>query len=370
LPRLRRERPLRASVRPRTESELRVAAIWQELLGTDSVGVTDDFFASGGHSLLAARLVARVEAEFGVSISIASVFRDPTIAGLARLVTSPCPDARPSSLVPLRAAGTNTPLFLVHGLSGSVLPYLPLARQVNGDRPVFGIRARGLERDETPHRSIEAMAAEYVDAVRGQFPTGPYLLAGWSMGGVIALEMAAQLSAVGADVKLVALLDSVPTLPPSVVDSTAGGREALRKLVDPLGIDDLPDDDDTAFWSLPLEDQLELFEARLRQRTLQQPRLTTALRSLEVVRANLAAIHTHRRSSYSGSMVVIGTEVTTALIGDAALGWHSAGFDRVSVHTVSGDHDSILRHSNSVTLARLLDRLMVDAAVPSAASVV
>jgi amino acid adenylation domain-containing protein len=361
------------TIPPRTDAEHRVASIWRELLGLDSVGVGDDFFASGGHSLLAVRLVTRLEAEFGVSVPVASLFQEPTIAGLARLVAGSDRGndvSERSSLVPLRAGGANTPLFLVHGLSGSVLPYMDLARLVNGDRPVLGLRALGLERGELPLRTIEEMATRYVEAVRSYRPSGPYLLAGWSMGGVIAVEMARQRRAEGAAVDLVALLDTVPTLRQPAPDTDFDRTVVLRRIVDGLGIDELPQDDDDAFWSLAPDDQLALLESRLRERVSKSGADDNAtLRQLRVVRASLAALRMGRPRPVAVPIVVIGTEATTSLIGDDTLGWHNAGFTRVTTYTVPGDHDSMLRKPNCAALARLLDGLVAHRAVVAPRSV-
>jgi amino acid adenylation domain-containing protein len=116
------------------------------------------------------------------------------------------------SLVPLRTAGSARPLFCIHGLGGHVAAFLPLARGLSNGRPIYGLQAQGLDPGQEPHDRIETMAAWYIEEMREIQPQGPYLLVGWSMGGLIALDAAQQLLAVGQEVALLAMLDTYLSL--------------------------------------------------------------------------------------------------------------------------------------------------------------
>ncbi len=200
--------------------------MWQELLGTDQVGLDDDFFDLGGHSLIAIRLMTRIKREMSVRLQLATLLEAPTINALAALIRAERPDLddaaagsaedRPvaapkvdSHIQTINRKGEKRPLYVVHGAGGNVMFLLSLSRALGEDYPIFGFQAHGVNEDEIPDTSVEAMAERYVTELRAKEP-GPYLLAGYSGGGVVALEMANQLKALGEEVDHVILFDSVP----------------------------------------------------------------------------------------------------------------------------------------------------------------
>jgi amino acid adenylation domain-containing protein len=220
--------PVSSSVAPRSPLEEFLAELWRELLGVPHVGVEDHFFESGGSSLQAVRLTAHVREKLGEPVHVAAVFESPTVAGLADRLANLHPAAvervfgpvrngngkhSPSSglLVLLQPTGTQPPLFLVHPPGGIVACYQTLASHLGRERPVYGVRSRGTYGEESLPATLEAMAAEYVAAIRAVQPVGPYFLGGWSLGGVAAFEVARQLTAAGETVGLLAMLDT--TLP-------------------------------------------------------------------------------------------------------------------------------------------------------------
>jgi len=211
--------------------ESALAEIWCELLGVDDVAPDDDFFALGGHSLAAVRLFARIRKQYQVDLPLATLFQAPTLGALAALVaqhagvtlTADEPDerARKSNVIPLvpRAwsplvtickgdAGV-APLFCVHGAGGNVLNFKVISDRLGAQLPFHGLQAQGVDGRLQPLKSVEEMAEQYVDAVRAVQPRGPYQLAGYSAGGVIALEMAQRLKAAGAEVRLLAMIDTL-----------------------------------------------------------------------------------------------------------------------------------------------------------------
>ncbi len=187
-------------VRPRDQLEAQLAAIWEELLQIRPIGVTDDFFDLGGHSLLAVRLAARIEHQLGTSLALSELLLGSTIEELAARLREPVRPHEASSLIHLGTSGPGLPLFLVHPIGGGVFCYNALTRRLDGTRAVLGLQARGLDGDAEPEADLARMASRYVDAILAEYPHGPYLLGGWSMGGIVALEMAMQLSAAGREV--------------------------------------------------------------------------------------------------------------------------------------------------------------------------
>ena len=192
---------------PRTPVEELLAGIWAELFGLERVGAADDFFDLGGHSLLAVRLMARIEHVFGLKLPISALFEAPTVEHLAGAIQGA--PLRRSALVRLHPGGSGLPLFLVHPAGGDVFDYVELAKRLGTDRPVYGVQAVA-EGNGHPLR-MEDLAAHYLASVREVQAEGPWLLAGWSSGAVMAYEMARQIESSGGATSLLALIDPPPS---------------------------------------------------------------------------------------------------------------------------------------------------------------
>jgi acetoacetyl-CoA synthetase len=186
--------------------ERRLQAIWEDVFGFAPIGEDDDFFELGGHSLLAMTIFSRIHAQFQRSMPIVTLFQAPTIASLAAVMRASSED-RFSCLVPV-VPGNGRPLFLVHGLSGTVLELARLVNAMRGGPPVTVFQARGLDPASQPHDSVETMAAHYLREVRAAQPAGPYALAGFSFGGLVGYEMARMLAADGEEVEFLGLIDT------------------------------------------------------------------------------------------------------------------------------------------------------------------
>ncbi len=200
---------------PRAAASIREEIVLQEmerLLEVESLGVDDDFFSAGGHSLLALRLVARLSEQFGIAVPLRALFEAPSAAGLAAFLEGDGgerAERESSSLLPIRRSGDLPPLFLApggDGEEGAFLVYARLARLLRPEQPIYGLLARGRHGGE-PHTSVEEMAGDYIREMRSVQEHGPYYLAGECVGGVIAYEMAQQLAAAGEKVGLVVILD-------------------------------------------------------------------------------------------------------------------------------------------------------------------
>ncbi len=206
LPSAQQRTTTRERVDPRNDTERALVELWSELLDVSPVGINEDFFELGGQSFLAMRMMARIHERFGVRFALSALLENRTIESLAAKIARPG-DTEPWSAVVEVQPGTGAPLVLVHPVGGNVLCYTALSRAL-GSRRVVGLQARGLEQGQAPLGSIEDMAREYLSALRERGISGPLMLGGWSLGGVVAYEMARQLEADGHAPTGVVMIDS------------------------------------------------------------------------------------------------------------------------------------------------------------------
>ena len=194
---------------PANEAEAIACEAFGEVLHLDGIGPDDNFFALGGHSLLAVSLAEHLQ-ERGIPVSVRTVFQAPTPAAIVRQAGLPDTGEGWDVLLPLRAGGGEAPFFCVHPGIGLAWCYMPLVRYVPQDVPLYGLQARGLTGAEPPAQTLREMAADYVEQIRAVQPAGPYRLLGWSLGGVVAQEMAAQLQDADEEVAALVLMDAYP----------------------------------------------------------------------------------------------------------------------------------------------------------------
>jgi len=221
---------------PTSETEIAMHALWSQVLEVDRIGIHDDFFALGGHSLAVMRLISLCNGAFKTTLTLRALFENPTIARLSRLIDNGATATGHPALVPLRHGQAHAPLFCVHPAGGAVFPYIPLAFALTVDLPVYGLQARSLQEGEPFGASIENMASDYLAAIRSVQPHGPYRLLGWSSGGMLAYEMAQQLSKLGEAVSFLALFDT--SLPDNQKDHTTE-QELVRQFAYNINCEDL-----------------------------------------------------------------------------------------------------------------------------------
>jgi amino acid adenylation domain-containing protein len=198
-------------VAPQGEIEVELTKIWQQLLGQQSIGIKDNFFELGGHSLLAVRLFNQIAQIWGKSLPLATLLQAPTIEALAQFICEAEAATHWPSLVLIQAGTTaKPPLFCIHPIGGNVLEYYPLATYLGNDRSIYGLQSQGLDGIQPPLNRIEDMASKYIQEMLAIEPNGPYLLMGYSFGGLIAFEISQQLQSQGRQVEFLGLLD-IPT---------------------------------------------------------------------------------------------------------------------------------------------------------------
>jgi thioesterase domain-containing protein/acyl carrier protein len=189
-----------------TETQAALRAIWADVLERE-VGPADDFFELGGNSLLAVRVMARIERELGPRLPASTLLDAPTVAGLARILDQRGDHARAEALVPIRVSAEHPPIFLIHPIGGSVLCYRELADALAGKFSVWGIQAPRLAGHPSLDTDVQAMAARYLEEINRVHPTGALVVAGWSFGGIVAFEIARRAVHQGRSVRTL-LIDS------------------------------------------------------------------------------------------------------------------------------------------------------------------
>ena len=226
---------------PRDDMERLLCRIWAEALGVDRVGLDDDFFDMGGHSLLGARLMARLDEEFGQALSLGILFKTPTVRKLAEYLRSSTPLDGCASLVAITIGTSRPSLFAVGGGTGSVLAFADLARALGPDQGFYALQSVGLDGTREPLDSIEAMAQLYISEIRSVQPRGPYALIGSCFGATVVYEMARRLAESGEEVAFLGLLDPtriggedagrpVQRSPESIKRAAVAGRFVMSRL--------------------------------------------------------------------------------------------------------------------------------------------
>ncbi|SDY36076.1 amino acid adenylation domain-containing protein [Myxococcus xanthus] len=348
-------------VPPRDAYELELARLFEELLGVSPISAKSDFFELGGHSLLAVRLLSMLRARTGRTLPAAALFQTPTVEGLAAFLRRE--PALWTPLVPIQRSGSRLPFFCVHPVGGTVFCYTELARRLGPDQPFYGLQAQGLEGTLPPLESIDSMAASYVDAIRTLQPQGPYRLGGWSLGAVIAFEMARLLHQRGETVEVLALIEpSSTSLAQGVTtnDDSAAATMFALDLALTAGIAS----------AMTVEGAVSDPQA-LVERVLQEDREAGVFvpdagmehfhALLRVFTANVRALQQHTLGTFPGSLTVLrgsDTELEPSEAEDRGWSRHAT---QLAVHVVQGDHYTVLRLPGADALARVLTELLARA---------
>jgi thioesterase domain-containing protein len=188
-----------------------LSRIWQRVFRKEHIGVDESFFDLGGDPWLAIELFLDIEKVFGRTLPPLVIYQAPTIASLAALLESSSLPALPKC-VQLKAGRLGPPVFLIHGLGGNILEFFDLVRHLPALHALHGLQARGTDGLEQPCSRIDEMANFHLEAIKALQPHGPYILVGYSLGGLVALETARHLAETGESIALLVMIDSYPSL--------------------------------------------------------------------------------------------------------------------------------------------------------------
>jgi thioesterase domain-containing protein len=339
-------------VAPRDLLELGVARIWEELLGRWPIGVRQRFFDLGGHSLLAVRLMARIESAYGGRLRLDALFANPTVETLAGALRERGGAARTAALVELQegAGRAAAPLVFVHPAGGDVFCYGALARQLGPGRAFLAFRCPGLDGEGPPLASLEQLAARYLEQLQSRQPRGPYFLGGWSLGGMVAWEMARQLAERRERVAMVALLDTWALPAEGAGDTDA---ELLTGFARDLGLA-VPAAAAAAAAGLGRDKMLDLLLSRARLDGVVPPDLEPArMHSLfSVFAANARAYRRYRPVPGGAPVKLWRAQRSLADASEPTLGWTVLARAGLEVFDVAGNHRSIVRDPQVQAVAR------------------
>jgi amino acid adenylation domain-containing protein len=340
------------AVLPRDPMELELCRIAAEVLGVPRVGVRDDFFALGGHSLLAVRFLARIRKQLGVELPLSCLFQSPTVEHLATVLRRRGPARPASALVEIQGRGGERPLFCVHPIGGQVFCYAELARSLGPGQPFYGLQIAA-----PSDGTLADRAAEYLREVRRVQPEGPVRLAGWSMGGVLAFEMARQLRASGGEVEVLLLLDS--TAPGHATYPRAEHESALllEFARDFAALGGLNGQARPALGEIARAAPEEAVQ-RLLRLGREHDLLPADLEEddvrlwFEVFQSNHRAMAAYRPAVYPGRVVLLRAAEGIRPGREGDLGWERLALQGAEVRTVPGHHYSLLREPHVRELAR------------------
>ncbi len=326
-----------------------VRAIWERVLGHDEFEPEDDFFDVGGDSLLATWVVTELGLALGREIQLSVLLGDSTVAGIARALEAmqlrPTAAARTSEIISLNAGSSARALYVVHPLGGELLAYRELARALRSRLRVLGLRWQSAGPTGALSLSLPEMAATHLVQLRALQPHGPYLLAGWSFGGVLAYELAQQIAAAGERVEFLGLFDANPVLDPTTGLATRESPlfERLSAILDADG--DLS--------HLLADPQL----ASLLGSTVPAGITATHLRkNLHITRASIGAAMLYEAAPYAGPVDLFQPDDVDPAR-KAALERALRGLVRgpLHIHPVPGDHYGMLRAPAVARTALALD---------------
>ncbi|HEX8613863.1 MAG TPA: non-ribosomal peptide synthase/polyketide synthase [Telluria sp.] len=342
---------------PQGEVETALADIWSELLGVAAVGREDNFFSLGGHSLLTIQMVERLRQQ-GLQIEMRSIFDGPVLKEIAARVRRSAGQALSQHLVPLRLGGTRRPLFFLHEPTGEVLSYERLSRHFGDDMPIYGVQAGRADADG-PVR-METLARRYLEVIRTVQPHGPYRLAGWSGGGLIAYEMAHQLLGEDESVEFLGLIDS--GRPGYKAAEAMPDEAAMRWVFLEVYASYLDTNlDMMRVRELQALGSIDAAVATCRERGWLPAAFTTeelAWRSARFAQL-IQACADYRPQPLPMSVHLFAGEPAEGA--DPSIGWHALLRRHLHLNVIGGDHKTIMEEPYIETLAARIKRVLADA---------
>lgn len=345
---------------PRNPEEKLVTVIWQEILKKEQIDIFSNFFEMGGHSIMAVNVMIKIEKETGIRIPLSALFQHSTVEKFAKLLKV---DNKITTdhLVPLKPEGTKPPLFIVHGAGLNILNFVHIVKHFDDDQPVYALQGVSSSGLDNWFESIETMAARYIQSIIKVNPNGPYALAGFSFGGVVAFEIARQLKEKGKVVSVIALLDTY--LHSSYFYGPVWQKNISRYYCRTYRRLDYLFEMITSWESIKLrfntkKDYIQKKYLNANNNLTEQEALAQV--SFEEANAKVDKIVDLYKiipQDFEVELFRAENDETYKLDGEH-LGWKKAALKGVNVHTISGDHLNIVSPPNDIVLAKMLQEIL------------
>jgi amino acid adenylation domain-containing protein len=351
-------------VPPRDALELQLTQIWEKALGVQPIGITDNFFDLGGHSLIALQLFAQIEQVWNKRLSWGILFESSTIAEIADIVRQDEVSTAWSPLVLLKSGKNKPPLFFLHALGGTLFGYYDLVRRLGEDRPIYGLQSQGIDGKQQPLERVEDMASYFIKSIQTVQPHGPYFLLGYSFGGLVAFEIARQLAELDERVEFLGLVD---IRSPIVPKDTMSVKKWLN-----LHLGELK--------KLEFKDRIKYFTDKVTHRVAIKTKgyaeeyknmMTKKLSGFEmfkpellnVLESNLQATKNYSPQVYQGNATLFWCEYQSLYIEKYPdLGWGNIVSGGVDTVFIPGEHLSLLAEPHVQVFAENL-KLVLDGGV-------
>lgn len=352
-----RQEPEKTFMSPRNELELQLTKIWEKVLGIKHIGVRDNFFDMGGHSLLAVRLFSQIEKTTGRNLPLITLFQATTVELLSKVLREEGWSPSWSSLVPIQTGGSKPPFFCVPGPAGYVLCFADFARYLGSEQPFYGLQPKGLDGEEVPYTCIEKMAEHYINEIRIIQPEGPYFLGGNCFGGIVAFEMAQQLQAQGQKVALLALFEAYA---PGAVYPLYGIKPFFKRLIQRIRrhLDNLSRLSPKEKFLYFMEESRNVMKSKIWKIAYKfyldfgRP-MPYAFRSVR--EANFQALRDYVPSGYSGKVTLFQSHKRfTGFYYEPQMGWEKLAIGGIEIYKVPGNHESIWNELNIQVLVKKL----------------
>jgi len=349
-------------VGPQDATQETLCRLWQEVLRRERVGIHDNFFMIGGHSLMAVQVISRIKSAFAIEMPLSVIFVAPTVARMAKEIAALNGHEQPQSspvLVSIQPQGSRTPFFCVHPVGGQVISYAELSQEMGLDRPFYGLQSPPANFSPESDISIEQMATLYNREIRSVQPVGPYLLSGWSMGGLVAWEMAQQLMKEGETIGLLALMDTTPPSGYLEADDRADEVSMLARFALDMGrlVGKDPRPLVEQFLQADAQDQWKMVQETLTSYGVLAPKTAhaemTAL--LNVFTRNALAMNNYSLHPSNQSVVYFRASETPERFSKLWTKWSGGG---IQFHSVPGDHFTMLRRPSVRIIAGILQRYL------------
>ncbi|MBC6112098.1 non-ribosomal peptide synthetase [Pedobacter fastidiosus] len=340
-------------VAPQNGIQELISKIWSEHLGINEISIKDDFFELGGHSMIAIKVMIEIEKQTGKRLPLASLFDHPTIEKISTQL-NPSEGKRWDSLVPIKTTGTKNPVYLIHGGGLNVLVFRSMSKYLDAEQPVYALQALGLNGETTLYYTIEEIANKYISEILEQNPDGPYLIAGYSLGGKIAYEMANQLLKMGKKIEMLGIFDTYnPTSKTGLNKIALKIMRQLKKI--PFMLNRL-----TTEPKETLDYQYLIAKNKIKNKfTTSVAKEDVFTHDPEIIRSYDVAYDSYRIKPIDLEVDLFRVKKRIYFLDDPIyLGWKDYAKQGINIHEVPGDHKTFLFPPNDKEFAEILQKTL------------